>query len=221
MIKVDVRTPLLLISCLYAAGYFLLSSASTNAQEDAWQSFLQPKPKLELVDVFESQRFPNVVVTPRGTVVLTWGSESIIAKRSTDGGARFGDPIPIAERGIQGGGLTVDSATGDLLTFVEAQHPPAEIELYRSRDDGQTWKLQETTIHPDREQRMPSMHMNEHGITLRHGPHAGRLIRASRYYAGKNDRSLWPEHFTNAIFDTPTDAAFAPFAWTPKAVAAE
>ena len=28
-------------------------------------------------------------------------------------------------------------------------------------------------------------------------------------------------NFTNAVFDTPTDAAFAPFAWTPKAVAAE
>ena len=28
-------------------------------------------------------------------------------------------------------------------------------------------------------------------------------------------------NFTNAIFDTPTDAAFAPFAWEPKAVAAE
>jgi AhpD family alkylhydroperoxidase len=28
-------------------------------------------------------------------------------------------------------------------------------------------------------------------------------------------------NFTNSIFDTPTDAAFAAFAWTPKAVAAE
>lgn len=28
-------------------------------------------------------------------------------------------------------------------------------------------------------------------------------------------------NFTNSLFDTPTDAAFAPFAWEPKAVAAE
>ena len=28
-------------------------------------------------------------------------------------------------------------------------------------------------------------------------------------------------NFTNAIFDTPTDAAFAPFAWEPKPAAAE
>jgi sialidase-1 len=44
------------------------------------------------------------------------------------------------------------------------------------------------------------MHMNEHGITLRHGKHKGRLIRPSRWYAGQNHRSKWPEHYTNAIY---------------------
>ena len=44
------------------------------------------------------------------------------------------------------------------------------------------------------------MHMNEHGITLRHGKHKGRLIRPSRYYGKKNDRSEWPNHYTNAIY---------------------
>ena len=44
------------------------------------------------------------------------------------------------------------------------------------------------------------MHMNEHGITLRHGKFKGRLIRPTRWYAGKNDRSLWPKHYTNAIY---------------------
>jgi len=43
--------------------------------------------------------------------------------------------------------------------------------------------------------------MNEHGITLRHGPHKGRLIRPSRYYGqGNRPESLWPTHCTNAIF---------------------
>ena len=44
------------------------------------------------------------------------------------------------------------------------------------------------------------MHMNEHGVTLKNGKHKGRLIRPTRYYAGKNDRSKWPEHYTNAMF---------------------
>jgi len=47
---------------------------------------------------------------------------------------------------------------------------------------------------------VPSMHMNEHGITLRHGEHKGRLIRPSRFYAGKNEQARWPDHYTNAIY---------------------
>jgi sialidase-1 len=42
--------------------------------------------------------------------------------------------------------------------------------------------------------------MNEHGLTLQRGKHKGRLIRASRYYAGQNHRSKWSQHFTNAIY---------------------
>jgi sialidase-1 len=44
------------------------------------------------------------------------------------------------------------------------------------------------------------MHMNELGITLRRGKHKGRLLRPSRWYAGKNARDRWPQHYTNAIF---------------------
>ena len=72
--------------------------------------------------------------------------------------------------------------------------------MYRSQDDGKTWKADTTAIEPDNNDNLPSMHMNEHGITLRHGPHRGRLIRASRYYGKKNDRSEWPNHYTNAIY---------------------
>ena len=39
---------------------------------------------------------------------------------------------------------------------------------------------------------VPSMHMNEAGITLRHGKYAGRLLRAARYYAGGNVQAEWP-----------------------------
>jgi sialidase-1 len=44
------------------------------------------------------------------------------------------------------------------------------------------------------------MHMNERGITLRYGEHAGRLLRPSRWYAGKNERARWPQHYTSAIY---------------------
>ena len=73
--------------------------------------------------------------------------------------------------------------------------------LYRSKDDGKSWQAEEITIHPDNNGKMPSMHMNEHGITLLHGEHKGRLLRASRNY-GKGNRpaSLFPTHYTNSIY---------------------
>jgi hypothetical protein len=58
----------------------------------------------------------------------------------------------------------------------------------------------DVVIHPDIKGNVPSMHMNERGITLKYGEHAGRLIRPARSYAGGNQREFWPEHYTNAIY---------------------
>lgn len=164
---------------------------------------LQPfigEPRMEMQQVFRNERFPNIVVTLKGTVLATWGNNSIRARRSEDGGKTWGDEIAIAKPGIHGGGTTVDETTGDILTFVEDKHPPAPLTVYRSKDDGRTWIPEKVTIHPDSNGNLPSMHMNEHGITLRHGKHKGRLVRPSRYYGKKNDRSEWPNHYTNAIY---------------------
>lgn len=159
------------------------------------------EPELSILPVFEEGRFPNIVITTRGTVLATWGNDHIRARRSEDGGRTWGKEITIAQSGIHGGGTTVDETTGDILAFVEATHPPAPLTLYRSKDDGKSWQAEEITIHPDNNGKMPSMHMNEHGITLLHGEHKGRLLRASRNY-GKGNRpaSLFPTHYTNAIY---------------------
>jgi sialidase-1 len=159
------------------------------------------EPELSILPVFEEGRFPNIVITTRGTVLATWGNDHIRARRSEDGGRTWGKEITIAQSGIHGGGTTVDETTGDILAFVEATHPPAPLTLYRSKDDGKSWQAEEITIHPDNNGNMPSMHMNEHGITLLHGEHKGRLLRASRNY-GKGNRpaSLFPTHYTNAIY---------------------
>ena len=158
------------------------------------------KPQMKITPLFRSERFPNIVVTKKGTVLATWGKERVRARRSEDGGETWQPSVTIADPGFQGGGTTVDETTGDLLTFIEAKHPPAAITVYRSQDDGKTWAPQKATFKPDSKGNLPSMHMNEHGITLRHGKHRGRLIRPTRWYAGKNDRSRWPQHYTNAIY---------------------
>ena len=157
-------------------------------------------PVLEMQQIFPGERFPNIVVTPKGTVLATWGTSGVRVRRSEDGGATWGEVITIASPGFQCGGTTVDETTGDILAFVEDHHPPAPLTVYRSKDDGLTWAAGDVTIHPDSKGNMPSMHMNDHGITLRHGEHKGRIIRPSRWYAGRNAGEKWPEHYTNAVF---------------------
>ena len=190
-----------LFSCL--AGLVLLTcrtGVSGEVQEGALESFLG-EPVVEMQSVFQTERFPNVVVSLKGTVIATFGSKTFRVCRSEDGGKTWGDPILVAEAGFQGGGTTVDEGTGDIFLFVEEKHPPAPLTVYRSRDDGKTWAVDDVTVHPDAEGREVSMHMNERGITLRHGEHKGRLLRPSRHYGeGNRPKSLFPTHFTNAIY---------------------
>lgn len=184
----------LFVSCLVGT-----SVSAQKPIEGTVDSFLG-KPEMEMQQVFQDERFPNIVVTMKGTVLATWGNKSIRARRSEDGGKTWGPEITIANPGFQGGGTTVDEKTGDILAFVEDHHPPAPLTLYRSRDDGKSWQAEKVTVHPDSKGNMPSMHMNEHGITLRHGEHKGRLLRPARYYGKKNDRTEWPNHYTNAVY---------------------
>jgi sialidase-1 len=154
-------------------------------------------PRFELQPLFATNRFPNVVAAMDGSVLAFWNGVKL--RRSEDGGRTWGEEIQVGP-GFMGGGVIVDEHSGDVLAFVEAAHPPAEVSIYRSSDHGRTWRKQETTIRPDVRGNVPSMHMNEHGITLRQGRHAGRLIRPTRSYAGGNDKARWPEHYTNAMF---------------------
>ena len=166
--------------------------------------------RFEMQQLFTGGRMPNVVVATDGMVLATWGATEAIGnrwwdkglqvRRSEDGGKTWGDPITIANPGWQGGGLTVDETTGDILAFVEAHHPPASLTVYRSSDHGKTWQPQETVVQPDRNGNVPSMHMAEHGITLRHGEQKGRLLRPTRWYGGEDNRANFLQHYNTAIY---------------------
>ncbi len=153
--------------------------------------------KLDIQKVHKGGRFPNVVVAMDGSVLAVWNG--VIVKRSEDGGNSWGEVITVG-KGFMCGGVTVNEGNGEIFAFVEKNHPPAPLTVYSSKDHGKSWNPVEVEIKPDSKGNMPSMHMNEHGITLRHGKHAGRLIRPSRWYAGQNHRSKWPQHYTNAIY---------------------
>jgi len=186
------------LSCVPAVSAEDPVTSAGHPAEGGLPAFLGT-PALRMQQIFSGERFPNIVVATDGTLVATWGTSKYQARRSTDGGHTWGPEILIAKPGFQGGGVTVDENSGDILAFVEAHHPPAELTVFRSQDHGKTWKSQDTEIGKDSRGHVPSMHMNEHGITLRHGRHRGRLLRPTRFYAGKNDRSLWDQHYTNAI----------------------
>lgn len=175
----------------------LVGATRLPSSESVWGS---AEPFFEIQPLFADERFPNVVVATDGTVVASWGRENFRVRRSEDGGKTWGPAITVANPGFQGGGMTVDERSGDILVFIEEGHPISPLAVYRSPDHGQTWRRVEVTILPDPVGNLPSMHMNERGITLRHGPHAGRLIRPTRFYGGGNDRQYWREHYTNAMY---------------------
>ena len=150
--------------------------------------------------LYDDQRYPNVVITTRGTVLAVWGNSGVVARRSEDGGKSWAAPVTVSGTGYHGGGAIVDTRSGDILVFVEDRQPPAPLTLYRSRDDGKSWTAEKTVIKKDANGNIPSMHMNEHGITLEHGPHKGRLLRPSRFYGVKNGQEHWPDQYTNAVY---------------------
>ena len=156
-------------------------SQATETREEKIGPFVG-KPVLESKQLFKNDRMPNAVVGMDGSILAFWNG--VICRRSEDGGETFGQVIEVG-KGFMGGGVTVDETTGSIFAFVEDGHPPSKLSVYRSDDHAKTWQKHDCVIKKDKNGHIPSMHMNEHGITLRHGEHKGRIIRPSRWYAGK------------------------------------
>lgn len=154
----------------------------------------------DVQQIFDDERFPNVVVAADGSIVTTWGSKNVRSRRSVDGGKTWEPAVTVANPGFQGGGTTVDEKSGDILFFIEESHPISPLTVYRSRDNGKSWLRDEVVIHPDSKGNVPSMHMNERGITLKYGKYKGRLIRPTRVYGGGNEEEFWDLHYSNAIY---------------------
>ena len=195
-----------LLATLWAAGPAVAEDARQGVPHTAAglsaEAGLEPflgEPAFDVQPVFEGERLPNVVVATDGTVLATWGWGTVRVRRSDDGGETWGPEIALRQ-GLNSGGAVVDENTGHILVFTEEKHPPAPLHVLRSIDHGKTWVEQEVVIHPDEKGNVPSMCMNERGITLRHGEHAGRLLRPSRCYTGGNAREFWPQHYTNAVY---------------------
>ena len=182
---------------------FGLLSCSNIEENPFWGD---GREKIERQELFDTERFPNVVVATDGTVVAAWGgiatgnSGKYRVKLSRDGGITWDDEIIVSDPGFHGGGVTVDANTGTIFAFIEDGHPPSPLTVYKSTDHGKSWTRHDVVVHTDLHGNMPSMHMNETGITLAYGPHSGRLIRPSRFYRDYTDRSKWGEDYSNAVY---------------------
>ena len=168
-----------------------------SAHEADISVFLKPA-TFETQQLFDRGRFPNIHVAMDGTVLAAFGNVEI--RRSEDGGKTW-SPATLIAKGFSISGLTVDEISGDILAFMEEAHPPSPLHLYRSRDAGKSWKQEDFTLHPNSLGHTPAMHMNEKGITLRHGRFKGRLVVPCRWYGRTNyPPEFFHTHYTNAIF---------------------
>ncbi len=177
-----------------------VQSKSVTPQDQDLDDFLGPA-QFSSIQLFKDQRFPNVITCQDGSILAIWGQSKLSARRSTDGGDSWSDPIAIGLGSmIHSGGAIVDEANHAVWVFAEAHHPPAERIAFCSRDHGLTWSSQSLSIQDDSQSHSPSLHMNEHGLTLLREDFAGRLIRPTRYYGPANEPVHWPTHYSNAIY---------------------
>ncbi|MEC9135419.1 MAG: sialidase family protein [Bacteroidota bacterium] len=188
----------------------LTSWCYSFSQDHELKKEFQKAPLFEKQMIFKGERFPNIIVAQDGSIVANWGKENCISRRSSDGG-RTWEPAIVIGQGINGGGLTMDENSGEIIAFIEKEHPPSNIKCYKSIDNGKTWDESEIIIFPDSNGIIPSMHMNEHGITLKNKKYKGRLIRPSRFYNAKSSaerklmyssakEKMWKDQYTNAIY---------------------
>ena len=200
-----------LFSFIALVSFLGTTSSQANPVEQSITPFID-KVRFDMQQVFKGGRLPNVVVATNGTVLVTWGAtggggdwskKGLEIRRSTDGGNTWSPSTSIANPGWQAGGLTVDETSGNILAFVEHWKwpvPPPPPDIYRSSDHGKTWRIQKALISRDSLGNIPSMHMAEHGITLRNGRNAGRLLRAARFYAKEDRPTSFPQHYNTAIY---------------------
>jgi len=157
-------------------------------------------PFFEMQDLFTSMRIPNIVVATDGTV-LAFAKSGRVLRRSEDGGRNWG---PVREVGSDAAGSAiVDENTGDVMV-VRAKGGY----LWRSRDQGKTWKREQILIKPNAvghgspDKAPVQTACSESGITLRYGKHKGRLLMPARIQPpdGNNDQEWWPYNHNTAIY---------------------
>jgi sialidase-1 len=162
---------------------------------------------IDITNIYDTGRFPNVVVTTDGTVLAFWGNGRLRVRRSEDGGKSWGDKLQITDGGEKGGAAVVNETTGDILYFDAAN------KTWRSQDDGRTWSVDENSAdvrsnepvrvsgpyyHRVSRAGQGTTHGSESGITLQNSEYKGRLVMPARVCPTGDCTAI--EAYSTAIF---------------------
>jgi sialidase-1 len=156
-------------------------------------------------------RLPSLLVTGKGTVLAAsqkrlgrgddFAPSCLVLRRSRDGGRTFAPEQTLFERGGDctfNGNLLEDRQRGTLfacfIAFPQAEHAAwftknwlprgGGFSIVKSTDDGETWSAPiEVMPKPNAEGwHGGGAFNNNHGVQLRRGPHAGRLVIGARVF---------------------------------------
>ena len=153
------------------------------------------------------------LITARNGHVLAFHQQTV--RESADGGATWSPPREVGPDA--GGKVMVNETNGEIL-FIHAEKGF----LWKSRDDGQMWSRETIRISPNKFKHgspdtVPlGVGAFQPGITLRYGPHAGRLLLPGRIFGPTNSNDVeWrPYHYNTAMFSDDQGATWqvsAPF----------
>jgi sialidase-1 len=192
-------------------------------------------------------REPYLAIAVDGSLLAIRNNQGQL-RRSEDGGRSWSDVIavPITHSDSN---MIVDENTGDILSV---RMWNGADKVFRSRDHGKTWSEEASTIKPNDEMKRLAqtglmrratrkdsgtsrtyyLHANasEAGVTLRHGPHKGRLLVSATFRphvkAHPSDREPAAAIFSCAIYSDDGGAtwqvsAFFPDGYTEEAALAE
>jgi len=149
--------------------------------------------------------------------------EDIYLKRSEDGGATWSEGRVIGhmieldwkalgigpydgkgwgrDKGFRFAGLgtsVVDETTGEIMFFITALYPAPY--MYKSKDNGKTWTLEKVEFKKDSRGFLPQPNgACDPGITIKHGPHKGRLLVPSRVMPNYR-KTEEAKGYTNAVY---------------------
>ena len=197
------------ITASVLAAFFWVCGIDGISTEGAKPLFETDRPLFVNHDV-HTYRLPSLIVTEKGTVLAAcqkkigrtdWDRSSFVLRRSCDGGKTFEPERVIYEREDYvtfTGNLIEDLHTGTIFAcfiafpfeqgrtwFDETWLPRGGgFMLARSNDDGRTWSEPvEIMPEPNAEGWHGAAAYNcNHGVQLKYGPHAGRLVVNGRVF---------------------------------------